>query len=56
MGQTDVQMRNSDPFDTGGVDKPRRGEILEAVSAKTSILGVRGVESGFHIFGSKEPP
>ena len=32
-------MRNSDPFDTGGVGEPRRGENLEAVSAKTLILG-----------------
>ena len=40
-------MRNSDPSDTGGVDEPGRGEKLVAISAKTSILGVLGVNVDF---------
>ena len=31
-------MKNSDPFDTGGVGGPRRDDNSEAVSAKISIL------------------
>ena len=29
---------------------------IGGISAKTSIFGVLGLESGFHIFGSKDPP